>query len=447
MHFSTRQKLLFGGIVLVLVLLPLILFSVRKKQEPRSRASASTTLFFAPTSSTSTPMQTTTGSNLSVDLMVNPGNNNVSLIKLEIDYDPSKFSLNQSNAFTVNSLSFPQIVEGPFYSSGKVQVVLSIGSDTSKVITTTTKVGTLTLAATTDTANTTTSVTIGSNTSILSTAASDSPSENVLSSTQPAIVMIASGTTPTSTPPVTPTPTSIVIATNTPTPLPITTPLPTPTLTSTPRPTATPTPTLSPTPTFTPTPTVTPFPTATPVPNSTLLSFNVYLHGLGNSGDNANPNASSSNKNPLHPQRTLNVFVYDNNDSLVSQTAGLINYDSTNGYFSGTVNLGTSFVSGSYIIRVKSDGYLRRQISGIPNIIAGSNNHLTPLTLVAGDFDGDNKITILDYNMLIGCYSDLTPATNCNAQNQILTDISDDGAVNQFDYNLFLREVSVQNGE
>jgi hypothetical protein len=49
--------------------------------------------------------------------------------------------------------------------------------------------------------------------------------------------------------------------------------------------------------------------------------------------------------------------------------------------------------------------------------------------------------------LLIGCYSDFSPAKSCTSANKLLTDLNDDGNVNQTDYNLFLREISVQNGQ
>ena len=70
------------------------------------------------------------------------------------------------------------------------------------------------------------------------------------------------------------------------------------------------------------------------------------------------------------------------------------------------------------------------------------------VSLVTGDINNDNALTILDYNVLIDCYSDLLPARNCSDQNKKASaDLSDDGAVNASDYNLFLRELSVVSGE
>jgi hypothetical protein len=49
--------------------------------------------------------------------------------------------------------------------------------------------------------------------------------------------------------------------------------------------------------------------------------------------------------------------------------------------------------------------------------------------------------------MMIGCYSDFEPVANCTPAEALATDFNDDGAVNQVDYNLFLREIVTQPGE
>jgi hypothetical protein len=86
--------------------------------------------------------------------------------------------------------------------------------------------------------------------------------------------------------------------------------------------------------------------------------------------------------------------------------------------------------------------YLGRQYPGILSIANGQATHLQDLALVSGDTNNDNVLSILD------CFSDLTPARNCSdANKKLMTDLTDDGEVNQFDYNLFLRELSVQSGQ
>lgn len=69
---------------------------------------------------------------------------------------------------------------------------------------------------------------------------------------------------------------------------------------------------------------------------------------------------------------------------------------------------------------------------------------LSASNMIVGDINGDNKIDILDYNILLGCYSDMLPPTSCNASIKLHADLNNDGKVNQYDYNLFIREVIAQ---
>ncbi|HVA96353.1 MAG TPA: RICIN domain-containing protein [Candidatus Acidoferrales bacterium] len=216
-----------------------------------------------------------------------------------------------------------------------------------------------------------------------------------------------------------------------------------------------------PTPTSTPGPSNTPSNTPSNVPSnapsnqpssppppagSTLVKVTLGLHGIGNGGDSANPN-SQGNMSPHRSSRTITMEVYDASNQLILSQQGTVTYDSNSGKFSGTVNLGQNFTTGLYTVKVKTDQFLRSIVPGIQTINAGQTTTLPGVTLVAGDVNGDNAINIVDYNLLIGCYSDLLPATDCNATNNVLTDLNDDGAVNQFDYNLFLRELSNVGGQ
>lgn len=217
-------------------------------------------------------------------------------------------------------------------------------------------------------------------------------------------------------------------------------------------PTPTPTPTTVLTPTIGPTSStsVTPTNTGTPAPTpATPLQFMVLLHGIGAAGDNANPQGSSlSNKSPNHPNRTLTVTLFDTNNQQVAQTTGTISYNSADGDFTGTAGFGTNVPSGSYIVKVKTDQYLTRRIDGIQTVTANQSNNMPSATLVAGDTNNDDTLNALDYNMILDCFSDTLPAPACSdSQKQQMADLNDDGVVNQTDYNLFVRELSVKNGD
>ncbi len=214
--------------------------------------------------------------------------------------------------------------------------------------------------------------------------------------------------------------------------------------------TLTPTPTLRPS--STPTPTNIPTPTPTPIITATsqeiILKFStVKLHGIGTGGDNTNPNLTG-NTNPLTPTRVVTIELYDTAGALVKSVQGNIVYSANVGYFSGDIKLDSSTIEGDYLIKIKTDKYLKKQLSGVIRTIKGAAIQMPEVTLVVGDSNGDGALSILDYNVILDCYSDLLPPKNCSDPNKkINTDLSDDGKVNQDDYNLFLRELSVISGD
>ncbi len=407
MKSHKMKQLLIGTLLAVVAAIPATIFLSQQPQETRSRATASTTLSFAPSTTASAPLVKNGGETVSVDVMLDPGSNLVSVVKLELLYDPTKFII-LNNPFTVNTAAFPTTLEGPVYEDGKIVVAVSIGSDSTKVIQNATKVGTLTLT-TNGLAVTPTQISFGTFSQALSIAPGDQSNENVLSTTIPAYISILG-----------------------PTPIPTLTPSPTPIASSTP--------------TLTPTPTAA-LPTATPPLSGTTLSFTAFLHGIGNSGDNANPNSSDfSNKAPIHLTRDVTVLVYNASNQLTASSAGKIIYSATNGNYTGTVGFGDTLPLGDYTVKIKEPTHLQRLVTGIRRITPQQNNIMPVVTFVAGDVNNDNKLNILDYNLLVGCYSDLLPAVSCNPEKKRLTDINDDGLVNQIDYNLLLREITVQSG-
>jgi hypothetical protein len=180
----------------------------------------------------------------------------------------------------------------------------------------------------------------------------------------------------------------------------------------------------------------------------TKVSFTVFLHGLGNSGDNANPASSLSNKNPLRKNRSVSVEVLDSANRRVGSAESRVLYASDSGSFSGEADLGTSLPAGNYFLTVKSDQYLRNTFSGFYLLTPGQTTPLTPATLTSGDVVTDNKLDILDYNIIYGCYTGtiITTARSCTAAQKTMADLNDEGVVNLYDYNLFIRELSVQTG-
>ena len=204
--------------------------------------------------------------------------------------------------------------------------------------------------------------------------------------------------------------------------------------------------------------------TCTSTAGHTILALRIGMDGVGSTGDHNNsiPLLNWQKIPVMHKTRTIAVQVWDtNNNEVVRDQSAQVAYDSNNGYFTDNFDLGTNFIGGSYIIKVKSDGHLRKSTTGLVSITSGATNAIPQLNLVVGDLDGNNIIDIRDYNILVSCsvfassgvsYSPNAPfdngvLCNSNANYQTLSDLDDNGVIDQVDFNLFLIEYSVQNGD
>jgi len=221
-----------------------------------------------------------------------------------------------------------------------------------------------------------------------------------------------------------------------------------------------------------------PTPTSNPT-GSTAFAFNLLLDGIGGAGDNANPTAGG-NPNPLHTQRHITLEVIDKNNQIVLTKEGHISFKSTTGNFKGIIKV-TDLLPGTYSLKVKVDGFLKKLIPGLqvvtgtPTILptatptpiptntpppddstdtdiqAAIADNMTELIklpsirVTNGDITNDNKIDLLDYNILVNCYGSKADTDSCT--NKQGADINDDGTIDGIDYNIFVRELSVQNGD
>ena len=198
-------------------------------------------------------------------------------------------------------------------------------------------------------------------------------------------------------------------------------------------------------PTVTPILTSTPYPTPTVVSNATQMKLTLLLHGRGNGGDSANA-SGKGNAVPIHPQQAVTIEIFNNVNVNVGTVNGTVTYDTVSGNYQGTIAVG-NLATGLYSLRVRVNNYLRKLIPGIQSLTVGKINTIPPTALIAGDSDGDNVVTVLDYNVLMDCYSDLLPAASCDAAKKLKSDLDDDGFVNQKDYNLLFRELTYRSGD
>ncbi|MBI4096798.1 MAG: S8 family serine peptidase [Candidatus Levybacteria bacterium] len=188
--------------------------------------------------------------------------------------------------------------------------------------------------------------------------------------------------------------------------------------------------------------------------DGTILVATVGLHGIGRGGDNANPNITGTT-DPVTPERDLIVEIFDANNEAVASTIGPITFDKATGLFTGEIGIDGP-PSGIYTILLRSPTYLRRRIDYAFPLKEKEINELPKVSLTAGDVNDDNAVNILDFNILtecIGMNSPEEPEENeeeiiaiCTEQDQIDSDLDDNGEVNALDLNLYLRELLTRPG-
>lgn len=210
-------------------------------------------------------------------------------------------------------------------------------------------------------------------------------------------------------------------------PVPTATNAPSPTLTLTPTPTRTPTPTI-PAPTATLTPTL--------IPNQTGIFFKIKIPGIGlTAGDLLIP---------VHSTRTARVEIYDASNNRVVNTTTVLTYSSSAGQFQGTLNLGSSLTSGSYLATIKLANSLSKRIPGIISLTQGSIHNAVPVVMISGDLFDDNELDIADYTNLIACDRG---EVACTPEIMSASDLNDDGKIDDADQNIILRGFGNRKGE
>src|SRR5579872_3477103 len=132
---KTLNKQVIVGLILlaILISIPLTVSLLSKEQQNHSNAASSTSLSFTPTSSTTAPITANVGDTINLNLFVNPGTNDVTFVKYQVSFDPTKVQLVTSDPVDLNNTVFTN-VEGPVATSSTLAQSVSIGSDPTKVI-------------------------------------------------------------------------------------------------------------------------------------------------------------------------------------------------------------------------------------------------------------------------------------------------------------------------
>ncbi|MBS1705431.1 MAG: cadherin-like domain-containing protein [Armatimonadetes bacterium] len=115
------------------------------------------------------------------------------------------------------------------------------------------------------------------------------------------------------------------------------------------------------------------------------------------------------------------VVTLDNGSTTNTYTATL---DSSGQY---SIDLPTS-LTGTFDVYIKANHWLRKLVGS--RTLTGSGNTTADASLLNGDVDGDNTVTIFDYQILSNLFDQSISATNAVPD----ADLDEDGAVTIFDY-------------
>lgn len=188
---KNKKFLLFGFIAILLIAIPVTIYMVQQQQQTTTRAQKSTTLSFEPPSSVSAPIQAAVGDQVDLDIMVDPGTNQVSIVRLEVQYDPTKLEA-VANTPTLNTAVFPAFLEGPIADpTGKIAATLSIDNP-SKAILEKKRIATISFKAKATT-SAPTKVSYTARTQAYSVSGQDQHSEDVLANRGEAFIAITGG--------------------------------------------------------------------------------------------------------------------------------------------------------------------------------------------------------------------------------------------------------------
>jgi len=197
MGFSGKKLLLLGFIVVLMVVIPLTVYLVQQQQKLKVGAQQASSLSFTVTQGSQATISKPTDP-ASFDVMLDPSTNQVSFVKLVINYDITKL---KAITFTPDTTNFPSTLQTADLgtTTGKATITLSVGQSANNIITGSPprKVATISFNALSTATAGTTQISFDrdptSGTQVLSVGTGDQFNENVLANTTPATITIAQG--------------------------------------------------------------------------------------------------------------------------------------------------------------------------------------------------------------------------------------------------------------
>ncbi len=135
--FTGKKLLLLGFLAVLLAVIPLTVFFLQSQTKTKSHAEKATTLFFAlpgQTTAVSTPIQKSVGDVFNLDIVINPGTNQILVTTLFITFDKTKLQLvtDQDRGLVPKLLGsasqtegFSNILAGPAYTDTTASITLT----------------------------------------------------------------------------------------------------------------------------------------------------------------------------------------------------------------------------------------------------------------------------------------------------------------------------------
>lgn len=147
MGYFSKHRLIALTLLIQLIALPLLLILTREPQTSQGKAAPSTTISLSPETNLNNPHSVQKDEYFAPSIIIEPGPNIITQVKVEIFYDPTKIELVKSFPISINTTAFPNTIKAPVFSSGKIEFTVAV-KNSAEIITEKTKVATLFFKAT-----------------------------------------------------------------------------------------------------------------------------------------------------------------------------------------------------------------------------------------------------------------------------------------------------------
>lgn len=177
-------------------------------------------------------------------------------------------------------------------------------------------------------------------------------------------------------------------------------------------------------------------------PNYGVLNFNVFFEGIGESTKKAEKNKFANNTSPRHPDKQVELTIYNRSFEKIADLDGFVSYNSDQGIFRGIAYIEKPISDDKYYIKLRVPGYKDQMPETAQKIISGQANDLEDFLMQAGDINFDNSINALDYNIMKNCLTDTQTDNDNQNIHSYRCDINDDLTVDQADLELLKNGLS-----